>query len=418
MTHCIQVQLKEQPSGQADLLNSVTAVQEYEIPEAIQKVIASYDDVFQTPESLPPPRPFDHQINLIPGAQPVNVRPYRYSPLQKTKIEKQLVEMLNSGIIRPSSSSYASPVLLVRKKDRSWRFCVDYRHLNALTVKNKHPMPVVEELLDELNGAKWFTKLDFRAGYHQICVHPTDTHKTAFKTHSGLYEFLVMPFGLTNAPATFQSVMNLIFAHLLRKGVLVFMDDILIYSSTLSEHISLLEQVFEILRQQKFYVKLSKCSFAQQEVEYLGHTISAKGVSTENAKIQAVQNWPLPKNLKDLRGFLGLTGYYRRFIRHYGIISKPLSDMLKKGVAFVWSTSANTTFEQLKKALVEAPVLALPDFDKTFVLETDASEVGFGAVLMQDSHPIAYLSKAVSGKNQALSIYEKECLAIILAVEQ
>lgn len=175
--------------------------------------------------------------------------------------------MLQNGIIKPSSSPYASPILLVRKKDGSWRFCVDYRHLNAQTVKNKHPMPGVEELLDELKGAKWLTKLDLRAGYHQICVETADTYKTTFKNHSGLYEFLVMPFGLTNASTTFQSVMNKIFAHLLRKGVLVFMDDIVIYFASLSEHISLLQQVFDILRAQKFYVKLSKCSFAQQEVE-------------------------------------------------------------------------------------------------------------------------------------------------------
>jgi hypothetical protein len=227
-----------------------------------------------------------------------------------------------------------------------------------------------------------------------------------------------MPFGLTNVPATFQSVMNQIFASLLRKGVLVFMDDILIYSSTLEEHIQLLQQVFQILRQHKFYVKLSKCTFAQSAVEYLGHTISAEGVSTEPTKVQAVKQWPKPKNLKDLRGFLGLTGYYRRFIRHYGLISRPLSDLLKKGVPFTWTSVTETAFQQLKKALIEAPVLALPNFHKSFVLETDASDTGFGAVLMQENHPIAYLSKAVCVKNQALSTYEKECWAIILAVEK
>lgn len=309
-------------------------------------------------------------------------------------------------------------MLLVKKKDVSWRFCVDYRHLNAQTVKNKHLMPVVEELLEELHGAKWFTKLDFRAGYHQICVEAADTHKTAFKTHNGLYEFLVMPFGLTNAPAIFQSVMNLIFAHLLRKSVLVFMDDILIYSASLEEHMALLKEVFDILRQHQFYVKLSKCIFAQSEVEYLGHTISAKGVATEVTKVQAVQQWPTPRNLKDLRGFLGLTGYYRRFIKHYGLISRPLSNLLKKGVSFVWTTTTEKAFQQLKQALVTAPVLVLPNFQKPFVLETDASDLGFGAMLMQDNHPIAYLSKVVCVKNQALSTYEKECLAIILAVEK
>jgi len=223
-------------------------------------------------------------------------------------------------------------------------------------------MPIVEELLEELHGARWFTKLDFRAGYHQICVEAADIDKIAFKTRSGLYEFKVMPFGLTNAPATFQSVMNHIFANLLRKGVLVFMDDILIYSSTLAERINLLQQVFDILRKHQFFVKLSKCTFAQQTMEYLGHTISAQGVSTELAKVQALQQWPIPKNLKEIRGFLGLTGYYRRFIRHYGLISRPLSDLLKKGVPYVWSIAAATAFTELKQALVQAPVLALPNF--------------------------------------------------------
>jgi hypothetical protein len=223
----------------------------------------------------------------MPRAQPVNVRPYRYAPTQKAEIEKQLTEMMKNGI-KPSSSPYTSPVPLVRKKDGSWHFYVDYRHLNIVIVRNKHPLPV-DELIDELTGARWFSKLDFRSGYHQICISEQDTHKTTFKTHSGLYEFLVMPFGLTNAPTTFQSVMNTIFAALLRRRVLVFMDDILIYSKTFEEHTALLTQAFEIIRQHQFFVKLSKCSFAQRQIEYLGHRISADGVTTEPSKIQAIQ---------------------------------------------------------------------------------------------------------------------------------
>jgi hypothetical protein len=246
--------------------------------------------------------------------------------------------MLNPGIIQRSVSSFASPVLLVKKKDGSWRFCVDYRRLNAITVKDKHPLPVVVELLDELNGAKWFTKLDCRSGYHQIRVALGDEAKTAFKTHSGLYEFKVMPFGLTNAPATFQGAMNSLFARLLRRGVLVFMDDILVYSSSLQEHVQLLQQVMQILQDNHFLLKMSKCEFAKRELEYLGHTISAKGIHTEPSKVQAVLDWPVPQSLKALRGFLGLTGYYRRFIKHYGLISKPLTQLLKKGVQFQWTS--------------------------------------------------------------------------------
>lgn len=233
------------------------------------------------PHELPPQRSFDHHIELLTGTTPVNVRPYRYSPARKDEIEKQLARMLSDGIIKASTSPFASPVLLVRKKDNTWRFCIDYQQLNAFMVKNKHPMPIVEELIDELAGANWFSKLDFRAGYHQIRIAPDDTHKTAFKTHDGLYEFLVMPFGLTNATTTFQSIMNLIFRRLLHRGVLIFMDDILIYSKTLEEHMQLLCEVFDVIRANQFFIKLSKCSFAQEEVEYLGHIISSQGVATE-----------------------------------------------------------------------------------------------------------------------------------------
>lgn len=212
--------------------------------------------------------------------------------------------------------------------------------------------------------------------------------------------------------------MNCIFAHLLRNGVIVFMDDILVYSATFEEHLNLLQQVFLVIREHQFFLKRSKCFFDQTEVEYLGHCISGNGVATESSKIAVVQQWPRPKNLKELRGFLGLTGYYRKFIKHYGLMSKPLSDPLKKAVPFQWTSITEESFQQLKNALVNAPVLAIPDFKKQFVLETDASATGFGAVLMQEGHPVAYLSKAMCAKNPALSTYEKECMAIIMAVDK
>lgn len=268
---------KTQLNTELQSLQSVSVVDQYADHPEVQQLLSEYQHLFKEPTTLPPSRPFDHHIALIPGAQPVNVRPYRYAPTQKSEIEKQLTEMLQNGVIRPSNSPYASPVLLVRKKDGSWRFCVDYRHLNAISVKNKHPLPVVDELLDELAGARWFSKLDFRSGYHQIRIVKGDEHKTAFKTHSGLYEFLVMPFGLTNAPATFQSTMNQIFGPLMRQGVLVFMDDILVYTTTYEQHLVLLKQVLDIIQQHQFYIKLSKCSFAQQTIEYLGHCISGEG---------------------------------------------------------------------------------------------------------------------------------------------
>ena len=295
---------------------------------------------------------------------------------------------------------------------------MDYRKLNAVTVKNKYPMPVVDELLDELSAAKWFTKLDFRSGYHQILLAKEDVHKTAFKTHEGHYEFKVMPFGLTNAPATFQDVMNQVFAALNRKFVLIFVDDILIYSKSYTDHVQHLQEVFEIISQHNFFLKPSKCSFAQQQLEYLGHIISAQGVSTDPQKIQVIKEWPVPVNAKQLRGFLGLAGYYRKFIKHYGVISKSLTELLKKNVIYQWTDTQQKAFDALKQALISAPVLKLPDFSQEFVIETDASEQGIGAVLMQGGHPLAFLSKALSPKNRGLSTYEKECLAVLMAIDK
>jgi transposase InsO family protein/ribosomal protein L21E len=415
VTECVQVT----PVHQEQELNSLTADSTVEaIPVDIQALLQEFDSIFGEPQALPPPRACDHRVPLVPGAQPVNVRPYRYAPHQKTEIERQVIAMLKHGTIRHSSSPFASPVLLVRKKDGSWRFCVDYRQLNSLTVKNKHPLPVVDELLDELAGAKWFSKLDLSSGYHQIRMSAGDEHKTAFRTHQGLYEFLVMPFGLTGAPATFQGVMNILFDKLLRHGVLVFMDDILVYTPSLEEHRVLLRAVLQILKDNQLFIKPSKCLFAQSKLEYLGHVISGEAVATDPEKIVDVQTWPVPKNLKELRGFLGLTGYYRKFIRSYGVISRPLTELLKKGVPFQWTPVTATAFQTLQSALAQAPVLAVPDFTQQFVIETDACKYGVGAVLMQNGHPVAYLSKALCPKNQTLSTYEKECMAILLAIDK
>lgn len=390
---------------------------EENLPADIAQVLTEFGEVFAEPEGLPPQRQFDHSIPLVPGAKPVNVRPYRYSPAQKDEIEKQIAKMLKQGIIRPSYSPFASPVLLVMKKDLTWRFCIDYMHLNFITVKNRYPLPIIEELIDELAGAKWFTSLDLRAGYHQIRMQPEDEEKTAVKTHNGHYEFRVMSFGLTVAPATFQNTMNTVLAPLLRKGVLVFIDDILIYSKTMEEHAELLRQVLHLLDQHQLKVKRSKCSFAQSQLVYLGHVISAQGVATDPKNIDAVQKWETPKTVKQVRGFLGLAGYYRKFVKNFGQISRPLTDLLKKDHPFKWTEQTEQAFRTLQQALMSAPVLAIPDFSKPFVVETDASDGGIGVVLSQEGHPISYLSRALGPKNRGLSTYEKEFMAILLAVD-
>ena len=232
-----------------------------------------------------------------------------------------------------------------------------------MTIKNRFPMPIVEEILDELAGSRFFTKLDMRSGYHQIRMLPQDEHKTTFKTHQGHYEFKVMPFGLTNAPATFQCIMNQLLQPFLRKFVLVFLDDILIYSATREEHIQHIQEVFETLRANKLYLKASKCTFAQTSLEYLGHIISDKGVATDPAKTQDMLKWPTPTNMTELRGFLGLTGYYRKFVKNYGIIAKPLTNVLRLK-QFQWNAQAQEAFDNLKVAMTSSPVLALPNFQK------------------------------------------------------
>ncbi|KAK8947051.1 hypothetical protein KSP39_PZI006620 [Platanthera zijinensis] len=386
-----------------------------QVPDQLRPLVEEYDDIFQEPSTLPPSRFRDHQIVLQTGAEPPNIRPYRYPYIQKAEIERSVKEMLDAGIIRPSTSSFSAPIILVKKKDGSWRFCVDYRALNSVTVKDKFPIPVIEELLDELHGATLFTKLDLRSGYYQILMKEEDVHKTAFRTHDGHYEFLVMANGLTGGPSTFQANMNEIFRSFLRRFVLIFFDDILIYSATWEDHLLHVAQVFSTLRQHQLYAKRSKCSFGQPEVEYLGHLVSVEGVKADPRKIENMLSWPRPLTIRALRGFLGLTGYYRRFVRDYGKIARPLTQLLQKD-AFEWHAEAETAFQALKRAMTTTPVLALPDFTKRFVVETDASGVGVGAVLMQEGRPIAFYSKALAPRTLGLSVYEKEMLAVIHAV--
>ncbi|KAK1435415.1 hypothetical protein QVD17_01178 [Tagetes erecta] len=387
----------------------------YSQQSSLNSILSKYELIFQAPSTLPPTRSYDHGITLSTSA-PICVRPYRYPHIQKTEIEHQVRELLAMGMIRPSKSAYSSPVILVRKKDNSWRMCVDYRALNNATIPDKYPIPVVDELIDELHGSCFFSKIDLKSGYNQIRMRPDSIDKTAFRTHDGHYEYLVMPFGLMNAPATFQSIMNDIFRPLLRHKVVIFFDDILIYSPTWAAHLNDLEEVFNILLHNHFRANHQKCSFGQQSIDYLGHIIDGQGVSMDPKKVSAVVDWPTPRNLRALRGFLGLTGYYRKFVKNYGSIARPLTELTKKD-AFLWNQAAHQAFDQLKHALVTAPVLVLPDFTKPFVVECDASGCGIGAVLMQNQKPIAYFSKALSDRNLVKSAYERELMALVLAVQ-
>jgi hypothetical protein len=290
--------------------------------------------------------------------------------------------MLTIGLIRQSTSPFSSPILLVKKKDGSWRFCTDYWALNAVTINDRFPIPTVDDMLDELHGAEHYTKLDLKAGYNQICVCSDDIPKTAFQTHNGHYEYVVMPFGLCNAPSTFQAAMNEVFRPYLRQFVLVFFDNILIYSKGWEEHMAHLKRVFKILQDHQFFVKPSKCIFGAREVDYLGHITSHEGIRVDNHKIEVMQSWPTPKTITELRGFLGLTGYYLKFVRNHGLIAAPLTNLLKKG-NFGWTPKAEAAFEELKRAMVMTPILALPDFSNIFIVEADASDYGNSVILSQ-----------------------------------
>jgi hypothetical protein len=312
-------------------------------------VVCDYPDVF--PDELPgmpPDRDIEFAIELQPGTTPISKRPYRMPPAELAELKKQLQELLDKGFIRPSTSLWGCPALFVKKKDESLRLCVDYRPLNAVTIKNKYPLPCIDVLFDQLVGARVFSKIDLRSGYHQIKIRASDIPKTAFSTRYGLYEYLVMSFGLTNAPAYFMYLMNSAFMPEPDKFVVVFIDDILVYSKNEDEHTEHLHIVLQRLRDHRLYAKLSKCDFWLREIKFLGHTISQDGISVDPEKVQEVMNWKPPTTVRQIRSFLGLAGYYRRFIPDFSRIAKPMTELLKKGVKYEWSQKCEDAFHTLR----------------------------------------------------------------------
>eukprot|EP00253_Pinus_taeda_P030212 PITA_30212 len=306
----------------------------------IQSILDQYATVFgDIPPGQPPDRGFEHTIELEQGIQAVITTPYRHPKAYRDEIEQAIQELLALGHIQPNTSPFASFVVLVKKKDGTLRMCIDYRALNKKTLKNRYPIPRIDELMDELRGARFFSKIDLRSGYHQIRVREQDIPKTAFRCHYGHFECLVMPFGLTNAPTTFQSYMNHIFRSHLRKFVLVFFYDILIYSRTWEEHLQHIEPVLRILEEQQFYAKLSKCEFGLTEMLYLGHIIGVGGVRIHDDKIKAIRDWMEPRNVTELRGFIGICTYYRKFVKSFSQLVAPLTYLTRKG-AFSWSDTA------------------------------------------------------------------------------
>eukprot|EP00253_Pinus_taeda_P004218 PITA_04218 len=381
-------------------------------------VVQEFADVF--PEEipgLPPRRDLDFTIELIPGAAPVSRAPYRMSVPELTELKMQLQELLEKKYIRPSVSPWGAPVLFVRKKGGTLRMCIDYRQLNKLTVKKKYPLPHIDELFDQVKGATIFSKIDLRSGYHQIRIKDEDIAKTTFRTRYGHYEFVVLPFGLTNAPATFMCLMNSVFHQYLDKFVLIFIDDILIYSWNRKEHEEHLRIVLQTLREQQLYGKFSKCNFYKEQIQYLGHIITKEGIAVDPEKIKTIMDWPTPKDVADIRSFMGLVGYYRRFVEGFSRVSYPITSLQKKGKAFRWIAGCQRSFEQLKHLLTTAPVLCVADPEKEYVVCTDASKEGVGGVLMQEGKVIAYESRKLKEHEQKYSAYDMELTTAIHALK-
>ncbi|KAL2231154.1 UNVERIFIED_CONTAM: Transposon Tf2-12 polyprotein [Sesamum indicum] len=339
------------------------------------------------------------------------------APVELHELKKKIEELLGKGFIRPSTSPWGAPVLFVKKKDGSMRLCVDYRQLNRVTVKNKYPLRSIDDLLDQLKGATIFSKIDLRSGYWQLRIAENDIPKTAFRTRYGHYEFLVMPFRLTNAPAAFMALMNRTFQEYLDHFVIVFIDDILVYSKDRDEHEQHLRIVLQILKEKELYAKLSKCEFWVNQVLFLGHVVSGDEVMPDPSKVKAITEWRVPKNATEVRSFLGLAGYYRRFVEGFSIIAGPLTKLLRKGVEFQRTEQCQQSFDELKKRLTSNPIMVLPSGSGGYIVYTDASKQGLGCVLMQNGKVIAYASRQLRNHELNYPTHDLELAAIVHALK-
>ena len=389
------------------------------VPSLLKPLIESYKDVFpeDLPRGLPPERPLGHTIPLIDDAKPTFRPLYRLSPSEHDEVRKQITDLLDKGWIQPSSSPFGAPILFVQKKDGSLRMCVDYRALNKQTIKNRYALPRIDDLVDQLSGARYFTSLDLAQGYHQIRVTAEDVPKTAFRTPLGHFEYLVLPFGLTNAPATFQSLMNDVFREHLGHSVLVYLDDILVFSKTASEHVKHVEEVLSLLRKHSLYAKKRKCQFMTNELLYLGHIIGEHGIKPDPAKISSLTDWKTPMNVHDVRSFLGFANYFRKFVQGYSALVTPLTNLTKKDKPFEWTAKCQEAFDGVISNLTNAPVLALADPEKPYEVICDASGWALGAVLIQQERPVAFESRKMTGAELNYTVSEQELLAVVHALK-
>lgn len=405
----------------------------------LEALLERYRDVFPAdlPPHLPPEREINMRIPIKPGNSPPAQAPYRVHEDAKATIEETLKYLYEHGLARDSLSEYAAPVTLAKKPDGTWRFCVDYRRLNSITKEAKYPLPRIEDCLDHLKGARYFSKLDLRSGYWQVRIHPDDVEKSAFRTHRGHHEFLVVPFGLQGAPSCFQRLINHYLQPYLGKFVIVYLDDILIYSKTKEEHLEHLEKVLKILQEKQLFAKGSKCDLFKTRVSFLGFIINKGMISTDPSKIEAMVKWAEPTNVRELRSFLGLCNFYRKFVKDYAKIAKPLTNILQstqfeerfgrkftKTAPITLGPEEKAAFQALKDAMAKAPCLAIYDPTKRTEVWADASweMQTVGAVLLQDHgnglQPVAYMSKVLQGAQVKYPTFEQELLALKLAFDE
>ncbi|KAE8716293.1 Detected protein of unknown function [Hibiscus syriacus] len=381
-------------------------------------IVWEFPDVFPAElPGLPPDRVVEFQIEVMSGTTLIAMAPYRMAPKKLQELKNQLQELLEKGFIRPSVSPWGDLVSFVKKKDGSMHLCIDYRQLNKVTIKNKYPLPRIDDLFDQLKGASVFLKIDLHSGYHQLKNQEKDIPNTAFRMRYGYYEFIVMPFGVTNAPAAFMDLMNRIFQPYLDQFVVVFIDDILFYSKSIEEHSAQLQIVLQILRDKKLYAKFSKFEFWLNEVIFLGHVISADEIRMDPQKVKAIMDWEVPKNVSKVQSFLGLVGYYRRFVKNFSMIVLPLTKLMRKNVPFVWTSECQESFEALKRILIETPVLVQPESGKHFFVYSDASHNGLGCVLIQEGKAVAYASRQLKPHEKNYPTHDLEMAAVVFALK-
>jgi hypothetical protein len=365
---------------------------------------------------MPPDRAIEFKIKFLPGTAPVYKRPYPMAWNEMAELKTQLQELLDKGYIWPSCSPWGCPAIFVSKKDKTQWLCVNYWPLNTVTMRNKYPLPRIDLLFDQLIGAQVFSKIDLHSGYHQIKIREKDIPNTAFSTWYGLYEYLVMSIGLTKAPAHFMYLMNFVYMEELDKFIMVFIDDILVFSKIKKEYEEHLRIVLQRLCEHKLYAKFSKCKFWLTEVQFLGHVVSSEGISVDPSKAWEVLDWKPPRTVHQVRSFLGLDGYYRRFILNFSKIAEPIMDLLKKEEKFVWNAERVEAFRTLKKLLTTSPVLAQLDITKSFNVYCDASSTGLGCVHMQEGHVIAYSSRQLCLHEEHYPAHDLELAAIVYAL--